>query len=167
MSRRAPLVENMDEQGETETTSDVEEPLDEQGAEDETPPEEVIYVVEPARLLQTRERQEPRKYYLSKWRRRVRIIDEMEEAALDASGRKLRTGAAHHVYRRAGRHSSAIRRAPRVPGRTPTNAEAHRRGAGGAWGLTLERLAAVMEQPEADPFDLLCPSRLLRAAKHT
>ena len=65
------------------------EPLDEQEAQDETPPEEVIYVVEPARLLQTRELQEPRKYYLTNGVE-VRIIDEVE-AALDASGRKLRT----------------------------------------------------------------------------
>ncbi len=146
-------VEKMDEQGETETTSDVEEPLDEQGAEDETPPEEVIYVVEPARLLQTRERQEPRKYYLTNGVE-VRIIDEME-AALDASGRKLRTV---QLTTYTGEQVKTLVRDPDALRRSWAHADERERivAALEERGITLEHLAAVMEQPEADPFDLLC-----------
>ena len=146
-------VEKMDEQGETETTSDVEEPLDVQEAQDETPPEEVIYVVEPARLLQTRERQEPRKYYLTNGVE-VRIIDEVE-AALDASGRKLRTV---QLTTYTGEQVNSHVRDPDALRRSWAHADERERivAALEERGITLEHLAAVMDQPDADPFDLLC-----------
>jgi type I restriction enzyme, R subunit len=152
-------VERMD--GEGEVSGEEELPVPSQENEDEASDgaeaelvdgqDGVVYV--PPSLVDRRQHQVPRKFYLSNGVE-VSIIHETVQQ-LDANGQKLRTvqftdytgeqvrGLYRDVDDLRSRWALAEQRA------NLTQALEER-------GIALEHLAAVMGQPEADPFDLLC-----------
>jgi type I restriction enzyme R subunit len=160
------IVEQVDETtGEVEATTELPTPpqTDEDDAtSDGTLSEEELarlaaagatVTYEPPHILTPGQVREPRKYYLADGVE-VSIIHETVQE-LDADGRKLRTlqftdytsEQVRNLYRTAdelrGAWASSAERARIVD-------ELEERG------VSLEQLAAVMGQPEADPFDLLC-----------
>jgi type I restriction enzyme R subunit len=113
----------------------------------------VAPIVAPAPLRAPRERQEPRKYYLSDGVE-VRVIDDVVQE-LDASGRRLRTV---QLTTYTGEQVKTLTRDPDALRLSWVDADERARivAALEERGITLEHLAAVMERPDADPFDLLC-----------
>ncbi len=109
--------------------------------------------VGPAHLIEPPQRREPRKFYLANGVE-VTIIHELVHQ-LDASGRKLRpvllTDYTGEQVRTLSRSANDLR---------SQWAQAEQRqaiiSALDERGIALDHLAAVMQQPEADPFDLLC-----------
>lgn len=161
------VVEQIDETtGEVEATEDLPTaPQDEDDAGGEaeaTVSEEtlaelaaagVTITYERPRILDSGQVREPRKFYLADGVE-VSIIHETVQE-LDADGRKLRTlqftdytgEQVRNLYRTADELRGAWARSAE---RARIVEELEERG------VSLEQLAAVMGQPEADPFDLLC-----------
>jgi type I restriction enzyme R subunit len=148
-------VETANDQGEVETTTDEPVPAQEDDAdpttEDDQP--EPTYTYEPPRIIDPkRVNDQPRKYYVSGVT--VEIIHETVQE-LDASGRKLRTvqltdytgeqvrTLTHNANDLRDRWAHADQRQQIVQALEER-------------GIFVEHLAAVMNQPDADPFDLLC-----------
>ncbi|MGH2517154.1 MAG: EcoAI/FtnUII family type I restriction enzme subunit R [Ktedonobacterales bacterium] len=137
------IVEQVDAEGETETESE-EVP--------EAPSEtEVIYNQGP-RLIEPPQVREPRKFYVAGLQ--VEILHETVQQ-LDANGQRLRvvqlTDYTGEQVRSLCRTEDDLRNEW-----TSGEQRAALVAALEERGILLEHLAAIMEQPEADPFDLLC-----------
>ncbi len=148
-------VEGVNAEGDTETLTDLDVPAQEdQEAGAETEATEPVYIQGIGRLLPDHGVQDqPRKYYLANGVR-VSIIHEMVQE-LDASGQRLRTvqltdytgEQVRTLYRSADDLRSQWAQSEQR--RAIIEALNER-------GIFLEQIAAITEQAEADPFDLLC-----------
>ncbi|HEX6819852.1 MAG TPA: type I restriction-modification enzyme R subunit C-terminal domain-containing protein, partial [Ktedonobacterales bacterium] len=150
-------VETMDEAGQVESMEELPVP-DQEDMEDGTDENaaldgQLTYVIEPGRLTQVRERQEPRKFYLASGVE-VRIIHETVQQ-LDANGQKLRTvqltDYTGEQVRTLSRNADDLRgQWQQSQQRRAILAALEERG------IALEHVAEIVGQPEADPFDLMC-----------
>lgn len=153
-------VEIVNAAGETEEQTDLDVPPQEDAdaatATAGTEPEAeggLIYQPSQGQLLPVRMREEPRKYYLATGVEVAIIHETVQE--LDANGQRLRTvqltDYTGEQVRTLYRSANDLRSQWVQSGQRQTIIEALEER-----GITLEYLAAVMEQPAADPFDLLC-----------
>ncbi|MGO8950674.1 MAG: EcoAI/FtnUII family type I restriction enzme subunit R [Ktedonobacterales bacterium] len=144
-------VEQVDETGEVTEETELPVPVEDEENAGEQEPEVVI--VGPPRIIVPKQKAERRKFYLANGVE-VTIIHETVQQ-LDASGRKLRTVQLTEYtgeqVRTLSRSVDDLRnRWVEVQQRTAIIDALEERG------IDLEHLAAVMQQQEADPFDLLC-----------
>ncbi|HEX8733135.1 MAG TPA: DEAD/DEAH box helicase family protein [Ktedonobacterales bacterium] len=151
------VVEQTDQQGAVESAEELPTPAqDEEGDADTAATDEIAETAAaygPGVLVQPKERQQPRKFYLSDGLR-VEVIHETVQE-LDADGRKLRT--LRFTDYTGEQVRSLYRSAAELAGRWALADERERIiDALEARGVTVAHLAEVMGQPEADPFDLLC-----------
>ncbi len=147
-------VEQVDDQGQVESSA--EETGASQAEDDEATEEtetEAPFTYEPPRIIEPGQVRERRKLYLSSGVT-VEIIHETVQE-LDASGRRLRTmqltDYTGEQVRTLSRSADDLRSQWARSEQRQALVEALEER-----GISLDHLAAVMRQEEADPFDLLC-----------
>ncbi len=153
-------VETLNDAGEVETLTDLPTPTQTDEVDTDAAADALAGVVaengvgyEAPRIVQPREAGEPRKFYLANGVA-VSIIHETVQE-LDADGRKLRT--LRFTDYTGEQVRDLYRSAQDLRGAWAQSEERARIVAAlDERGVTLEHLAAVMGQPNADPFDLLC-----------
>ena len=147
------VEEHVDEQGASESEAELPVPDEETGDGATTDQDEITYIIGPPQFLGVRDRQRREKWVVSR-DVMVQIINETVQE-LDANGHKLRTVQLTDYTGEQVR--SLSRSAEDLRGQwTRSEQRAAIVSALEERGVTLDYLAAVMGQSDADPFDLLC-----------